>query len=91
MKDAFDKTIKKSSGVKNKKGPTLYSFRHTFAVHRLLQWYKTEEDITVKLPFLSTYMGHVSILSTQHYLQATSELMREGSQRFHTFFLNQKN
>jgi integrase len=87
---AFDKTIKKSCIIKGTNGPKLHSFRHTFAVHRLLQWYKTEQDINAKLPFLSTYMGHVSIVSTQVYLEATNELMEAGCQRFHTFFLNHK-
>lgn len=69
-----------------KNGPNLYSFRHTFAVHRLLKWYETECDINAKLPFLSTYMGHVNILSTQVYLHATNELLWVGADRFHSLF-----
>jgi integrase len=85
--DAFHKTIERSCIGKDKKGPRLYSFRHSFAVHRLLHWYKTEQDINAKLPFLSTYMGHVDITSTQVYLEATSELLQAGCERFYTFFL----
>ena len=83
---AFTKTIDKS-GI-NKNGPRIHDFRHTFAVHRLLQWYETEQDINAKLPFLSTYMGHVNITSTQVYLEASSELLQAGCERFNKFFLN---
>ena len=83
---AFVKTLNKSGIVKNHSGPRLHDFRHTFAIHRLLQWYQTEQDINAKLPFLSTYMGHVDISSTQLYLQAANELLQAGSERFYNFF-----
>jgi integrase/recombinase XerD len=85
---AFIKTLNKSAITKNNSGPRLHDFRHSFAVHRLLQWYKTETDINAKLPFLSTYMGHVDITSTQVYLQATNELLQAGCERFYNFFIN---
>jgi len=52
-------------------GPRIHHMRHTFAVHRLLAWYRDGEDINARLPALATYMGHVNINSTQVYLQAT--------------------
>jgi integrase len=64
---AFVKTLNKSGIVKNHRGPRLHDFRHAFAIQRLLQWYQTEQDINAKLPFLSTYMGHVNISSTHIY------------------------
>jgi len=85
---AFIKTLNKSAIAKNDSGPRLHDFRHSFAVHRLLQWYKTEADINAKLPFLSTYMGHVDITSTQVYLQAANELLQTGCERFYKFFIN---
>jgi len=84
----FIKTLNKSGITKDDSGPRLHDFRHTFAVHRLLQWYQTEADINAKLPFLSTYMGHVDITSTQVYLQATAELLQAGCERFYKFYLN---
>ena len=84
----FIKTLNKSCINKDDSGPRLHDFRHTFAVHRLLQWYQTEQDINAKLPFLSTYMGHVDITSTQVYLQATAELLQAGCERFYKFYLN---
>jgi site-specific recombinase XerD len=86
--NCFVETLNLSGIYKDKDtGPRLHDFRHTFAVHRLLQWYKTEKDINAKLPFLSTYMGHVDILSTQVYLEAANELLESGCERFHNFFL----
>ena len=86
---AFIKVLDKAGIHKNKiSGPRLHDFRHAFAVHRLLQWYETEDDINSKLPLLSTYMGHVDIFSTQTYLEATSELLSAGHERFYRFFSN---
>ncbi len=56
--------------------------RHTFAVRRVLAWYREGADVTAKLPLLATYMGHASVLSTHVYLTATADLMREASGRF---------
>ena len=62
--------------------PRLHDFRHTFAVHALLRWYREGADVQAKLPFLSIYMGHVSIVSTQYYLQFIEELANSASKRF---------
>ncbi|MFH2116372.1 MAG: tyrosine-type recombinase/integrase, partial [Spirochaetota bacterium] len=39
-------------------GPRIHDLRHTFAVHRLLAWYRDGQDVNVRLPWLATYMGH---------------------------------
>jgi site-specific recombinase XerD len=70
-------------------GPRIHDLRHTFAVHRLLAWYRDGEDVNARLPWLSTYMGHVDIHSTQIYLQATPELIEEADCRFHKHYLCQ--
>jgi integrase len=62
--------------------PRVHDIRHTFAVNCLLRWYREGADLQAKLPLLATYMGHVSVLSTQEYLGATPELMRAASERF---------
>jgi len=62
--------------------PRLHDVRHTFAVTRVLQWYREGADVQANLPLLATYMGHGNILSTQVYLTATAELLHEASQRF---------
>lgn len=62
--------------------PRLHDLRHTFAVHRLTEWYKAGADVQVLLPALSTYLGHVDLHSTQCYLTMTPELLREANRRF---------
>ncbi|MCL6564059.1 MAG: tyrosine-type recombinase/integrase [Firmicutes bacterium] len=67
-------------------GPRLHDLRHTFAVHCLRQWVLDGVDLTVALPYLSTYMGHVGLKSTQGYLRLTADLyptvVRTVEQRF---------
>lgn len=62
--------------------PRIHDARHSFAVNALLRWYREEADVTAKLPFLSTYMGHVSIVSTQYYLHWIEPLRTAASERF---------
>ncbi|MBT8368884.1 MAG: tyrosine-type recombinase/integrase [Deltaproteobacteria bacterium] len=69
-------------------GPHIHDMRHTFAVHRLLAWYRQGQDVNAKLPALATYMGHVDISSTHIYLQPTAELLEQVHQRFHNYYLN---
>jgi integrase/recombinase XerD len=64
------------------RGPCLHELRHSFAVHRVLRWYREGADVQAKLPLLATYMGHGSVLATHVYLTATAELLQEASQRF---------
>jgi len=86
---AFYKLLEQCGIQRTKKlGPRVHDLRHTFAVHRLLEWYRDGEDINVRLPALATYMGHVHISSTQVYLQATPELYEYASHRFLTYVHN---
>jgi site-specific recombinase XerD len=64
----------------------LHDLRHTFATHRLLHWYQDGADLQAKLPVLATYLGHGNILATHVYLNVTTELLREASQRFERAF-----
>ena len=68
-------------------GPRMHDLRHSFAVHRLLAWYRDGQDVNARLPWLATYMGHVDIRSTQVYLQATAELREQVNDRFHRHYL----
>lgn len=69
--------------------PRIHDLRHTFAVNRLLAWYRDGKDVNARLPWLATYLGHVDIYSTQLYLQATPELTEQVAQRFHEYYLQQ--
>ncbi len=64
------------------KSKRLDFIRHTFAVHRLTQWYEQDVDIHARLPWLSAYMGHNNVLGTEVYLHATPELLQIASDRF---------
>lgn len=62
--------------------PRVHDLRHSFAVHALWRWYQTGVDVRSKLPLLATYMGHVSIHSTEYYLPFIEVLASEASERF---------
>jgi integrase len=55
--------------------PSFHSLRHSFAVRRLVAWYKAGIDVQAMLPALATYMGHVRYTNTAYYLTATAELL----------------
>ena len=68
--------------------PRLHSLRHSFAVHRLLRWYRQGCDVNQKLPLLSTYMGHVKFEHTLVYLSICAATLREANARFAESFEN---
>ena len=72
------------AGIRTATGhlPRTHDFRHGFAVNALLRWYRAGLDVQAKLPFLATYMGHVSIVSTAYYLQFVEPLAVAASARF---------
>jgi integrase len=79
------RSLLRAAGLKpavGRVGPRPYDFRHTFAVHRLVRWYRAGVDINARLPWLSAYMGHNDILGTESYLRATPELLAIASTRF---------
>lgn len=76
-------------GIASVPKPRIHDLRHTFAVHRLLQWYQEGIDVNSCLPSLATYLGHVNIYSTQLYLHATPELLKVVGHNFETHY--QKN
>ena len=63
---------------------TLFRLAETQTVHALLRWYEEGIDVQAKLPLLATYMGHVSIVSTQRYLHFIEPLASASSMRFAT-------
>jgi len=62
--------------------PRLHDVRHSFAVQALLRWYRAGVDVQAKLPQLSMYMGHVSIVSTAYYLHFIPEIAQAANRRF---------
>ena len=65
--------------------PRLHDLRHTMVQHHLIAWYRSGSDVQRLLPQLATYLGHVDISSTQHYLTMTPELLQEANQRFERY------
>ena len=79
----IDARVQRSGGARNQ--PRLHDLRHTAAVHRLVQWYRSGADLQRLLPHLATYLGHVDLSSTQRYLTLTPELLHEASLRFERY------
>lgn len=63
-------------------GPALHALRHSFAVARLLAWYRAGGNVRAQLPNLSVYLGHLGILETYRYLSATPELLTVAGEMF---------
>lgn len=66
-------------------GPRIHDLRHTFAVHRLENWYLAGEDLTAKLPILSVYMGHKNMRDTYYYLRTTASFYPEIARRLEVY------
>ena len=65
--------------------PRIYDLRHTFACHRLLQWYRDKVNVDHAIASLTTYMGHVRVTDTYWYLTGVPELMQIAAGRFEIF------
>ena len=59
----------------------LHDLRHTFAVTTMIDWYRDGQDVQVRLPLLSTWLGHVDPASTYWYLHAVPELLAHAAYR----------
>jgi integrase len=85
---AFER-IRKKANVRRAGGarcqPRLHDLRHTFAVHRLISWYRQGVDVQVWLPVLSTYLGHTHIRHTTTYLTMIPALLNQASRRFEKY------
>ncbi len=81
--------LRQHAGIQSPPGarwqPRLHDLRHSFALHRLIAWYREGADVQARLPLLSTYLGHVNISGTQTYLTMTHELLAEASKRFERY------
>jgi site-specific recombinase XerD len=75
--------VRRSGGARDQ--PRLHDCRHAFAVNRLFTWYQAGADVSRLLPKLSTYLGHLDLSSTQHYLTMTPALLQEAGNRFERY------
>lgn len=70
------------------RGPNFHCLRHSFAVKRLVEWYRAGIDVQAMLPALATYMGHVHYTESSYYLQGTAELLNVATENFHNLFVS---
>lgn len=61
--------------------PRIHDLRHSFAVHTLVDWYRSGLEVGPLLPRLSTYMGHRDPISTYWYLSAVPDLLALAAAR----------
>lgn len=69
----------------SKRQPRLHDLRHTFAVSRIVSWYRSGENVQRLLPHLSTYLGHTHLSHTQRYLRVTTEVLRLACNLFEQY------
>jgi hypothetical protein len=51
----------------------------------VVAWYKAGADVQHLLPKLSTYLGHLDLISTERYMTMTPALLQEASHRFERY------
>lgn len=66
--------------------PRIHDLRHSFVVHRILQWQKDGVDVDQAMLSLSTYVGHALVTHTYWYLSAIPELMSLAATSFESFY-----
>ena len=88
VQQAFQK-LRQHAGIRRSDGarqqPRLHDLRHAFVVNRMIAWYKAGADVQRLLPKLSTYVGHVDLISTQHYMTMTPALLQQACRRFERY------
>ena len=81
--------IREKAGIMRNDGatyqPRLHDLRHTFAVHRLISWYKGNKNVQQLLPILSVYMGHKYLAHTSVYLTMTDDVLQEAKKCFERY------
>lgn len=88
LQDAFER-LREHAGVRRTDGgryqPRLHDLRHTFAVHRLTEWYRQGADVQRLVYHLSVYLGHARLVHTQAYLTMTPELLQQAGASFERY------
>lgn len=66
---------------KHGRGPRIHDLRHTFAVRTMLEWYRTDADVSREMMKLTTWLGHASPAHTYWYIEAVPELLELAATR----------
>jgi integrase len=88
MVEMFIAHVLRRAGLKpkrGKRGPRVHDLRHTFVVHRMLDWYRRGINPQARLSHLATYLGHKDIASTLTYMNYTPELLEKASERLRQY------
>lgn len=88
LQQAFRQICNKAGIKRNDKGRIdvrLHDLRHSFATHRITNWYREGREVQRLLPVLATYMGHCSISSTSVYISFTDALLHEANIKFESY------
>jgi len=72
-------------GAQSSVRPHIHDLRHSFAVHTLVDWYRSGDDVQARLPTLATYLGHCEPRSTYWYLSVAPELLAFAAGRLEAF------
>jgi integrase/recombinase XerD len=87
--------LRKHAGIHRSDGaryqPRLHDLRHAFVVNRVIAWYKAGVEVQRLLPKLSTYLGHIDLISTERYMTMTPALLQEASRRFERYAMGGTN
>jgi integrase/recombinase XerD len=89
------KKLRKYADVRRNDGcrfqPRLHDLRHTFAVHRLTEWYRQGADVQRLVHHLSIYLGHTYLRDTIAYLSMTPEVLQQAGRRFERYAQSEDN
>ncbi|MCK9424339.1 MAG: tyrosine-type recombinase/integrase [Bacteroidales bacterium] len=58
----------------NRHGPRVHDIRHSFACHSFVKLSDEGMDLYCSWPYLSTYLGHQSLESTEQYVRLTAQM-----------------
>lgn len=68
----------RSSLPEGEQSPRPYDLRHAFATRALMRWIDEKRDVMALIPFLSAYMGHVSLEETLYYVHLLPERLKSS-------------
>jgi integrase len=81
-------TVRKRAGIEPRSErcrPRIHDTRHSYAVHTIIDAYRSGQDIGPRLVLLSTYLGHVDPKATYWYLEAAPDLMAAAGERLERY------
>jgi len=74
----FTKAWNKTGLPTRLNNPRPYDLRHNFATRTLMRWVDEGRDVMTLMPYLSTYMGHVSLEETLYYVHLLPDRIKSS-------------